>query len=341
MANNTFGTLVSALMKIIGKIGDAIQWLANTIQLDESNKVLYSYDFLKEKNGKGKDKYTRVGEYESGAKTVIGIDIEKDMNGNGKDDYSKDTKIPIMVGDIYNVAVGHIDFFDANFLTGMSSTKNGKLVHEEESAWSVIRGFVAGVIHIAIYIASAILIISLIWYGVKTITTSLDNPGARAEYKAGLERFEMSLFMLIGSILIMALCIFGTKAFVSLIEEKNYELPIRVNVEDTYSFSTTAAGYVRYLSLTDDVDEWLLKTACTLAYLILACLNLAMILIMMARGFVLWGLSMMGPIIAAMHVFKKNGFMSFGTWAELYVRISAIQIGIALIYQLILKVIVI
>ena len=338
---NPFGTILSTLMDFLGEVGDAIQWLANTIQMNESNKVKYTYNFLKDKNGTGKDQYTRVGKYESGAKVVTGVDIKKDMNENNSDDFSKDTKIPVMVGDLYNVAVGHIDFLDVDFLTGMNATRNNKAVHKEGSAWAVIRGFAASVIHITLYVASAILIISLIWFGVKTIKTSLDNPSKRAEYKEGLERFEKSLLMLIGSILIMALCIFGTKGFVSTIEEDNYELPIRVNVEDTYSFSTTATGYVRYLSMTEDVDEWLLKTGCTLTYLVLTILNLAIILIMIGRVFALWGLSMIGPIIAAMHVFKKEGFMSFGTWTELYICISMIQVVIAIVYQLILRVIVV
>ena len=146
--------------------------------------------------------------------------------------------------------------------------------------------------------------------------------------------------MLIGSIVIMSLCIFGTKAFYSSIEEESYELPIRVNVEDTYSFSTTAAGYVRYMSLTDDVNEWLQKVVCTMVYLLLAIINLVMILLMMARVLILWILSMAGPIIAAMSVFKKSDTMKFGTWAEMYVLVSFIQVIIAFIYKLILAIIV-
>ena len=162
----------------------------------------------------------------------------------------------------------------------------------------------------------------------------------RAEYKEGLERFERSLLMLIGSVVIMALCIFGTKAFYSSIEDDNYELPIRVNVENTYSFSTTAAGYVRYMSLTDDVNEWLQKVVCTMTYLLLALINLIAVVIMMARVFVLWILSMAGPIIAAMNVFRRENTMGFGTWAEMYVTVSLIQVVIAFIYKLILAIIV-
>lgn len=341
---NTWGTIISTIMDFFGMVGDGIQWLANTIQTDEGNKVLYSYKYLSSDKDAAvrKNLYTNVvGECTEGAKVITGIDVKKDGNNDGEDDFTKKTKIPVMVGDLYNIAVGHLDFLDADFLTGSTSTRpDGSLKHEEGSAWITLRDFAATIIHICIYMASAFLIISLIWFGIKILKTSLDNPKARAEYKEGLERFEKSLLMLIGSIVIMALCIFGTKAFYSSIEDDNYELPIRVNVEDTYSFSTTAAGYLRYMSLTDDVNEWLQKAVCTMTYLLLAIVNLAAVIIMMARVLVLWILSMAGPIIAAMNVFKKENTMGFGTWAELYVAVSLIQVVIAFIYKLILAIIV-
>lgn len=342
---NPWGKLISTLMDFFGMIGDGFQWLANTIQTDESNKVLYSYKDLKndEENTDNKNIYTNVGKYKKGAKVITGIDVEKDSNDNGTDDFTKKTEIPVMTGDLYNIAVGHIDFLDADFLTGSDSKRpDGTLKHEEGSAWIVLRNFAATIIHICIYVASAFLIISLIWFGIRIVRTSLDNPRARAEYKEGLERFEKSLLMLIGSIVIMALCIFGTKAFYSSIEDDNYELPIRVNVEGAYSFSTTAAGYVRYMSLTEDVDEWLQKVVCTMTYLLLALINLIVVIIMMARVFILWILSMAGPIIAAINVFRRGneiGF-GFGTWAEMYVCVSLVQVVIAFIYKLILAIIV-
>ena len=342
---NVWGTIISTIMDFFGMVGEAIQWLANTIQMDEANNVLYSYTYLSSDKAGAKKKniYTNVkkSSEEEEEEATTEIDVKQDANNDGTKDFTKKTKIPVMVGDLYNIAVGHLDFLDADFLTGSDSTRpDGSLKHEKGSAWIVLRNFAASLIHICIYIASAILIISLIWYGIKTIKTSLDNPRARAKYKEGLERFEKSLLMLIGSIIIMALCIFGTKALCSSIEKDDYELPIRVNVEDTYSFSTTAAGYVRYLSLTEDVNEWLQKLVCTMVYLLLAIVNLVMVLLMMARVFVLWILSMAGPIIATMTVFKKENTMKFGTWAEMYVAVSLIQVALAFIYKLILAVIV-
>ena len=37
----------------------------------------------------------------------------------GKESFTKDTYIPVISGDLYNIAVDHIDFFDINFLTNI------------------------------------------------------------------------------------------------------------------------------------------------------------------------------------------------------------------------------
>lgn len=306
---NPFGTLVSIFMGIVGIIGDAIQWVANTIQTDESNKVKYSYDELSDPNidTDNKNKYTNVGEYEEGAKVIKGVDLSYDENENGYPDFVQETEIPVMVGDLYNIAVGHIDFFDINFLNGQKETKgDGTLKHEDDSKWTIMRNFAAVFIRISIYISSMILLMSLIWYGIKIVRNSLGNPMARAKAKEGLERFEKSLLMLISSILIMGLCIFGSRAMVAGIEEESYELPIRVNVEDVYSFSTTITGYVRYLSLTIDVSEWMQKSVYTILYIILAIVNLVFVILMLARTFLVLFLAILGPVIAALNVFRNR-----------------------------------
>ena len=334
--NNIWWSLISAIMDAIGNAADGIQNLANLIQMDEDSTVLYSYDELTKDSAK--NMYTNVGSYKKGAKVVIGVNLKKDENDNNEDDFSKDTKIPVMVGDLYNVAVGHIDFLDINFLTEQNGKKSdGTLKHEQGSVWLGLRNFASTLIHICIYASSAILIVSLIWFGLNVVRSSFDNPMTRAESKRGLERFETSLLMLIGSILIMAVCIFGTQAFASTIQDTDtYELPIRVNVEDTYSFSTTVAGYTRYISLTSDTSEWMQKSIATVTYYILAHVNLIVVIFMIARVFILWFLSMSGPIIAALNVFGRGSVERFTNWAIRYGLISLIQVGLIAIYKVML-----
>lgn len=341
---DALGTGLSFVMNIFGKFGDGIQWLANTIQTTEANDVLYSFEELSGDSTDidNKNQYTNVSEDVKSNEEMenqIVVDIKSDENENGTPEYTKDTKIPVMTGDIYNVAVGHLDFFDINFLTGANDKRpDGTMKHKSNSSWMVIRNFVTLLIHISIYITSAFLIISLIWFGIQTTRYSIDNPKANADYKKGLERFEKGLGMLIGTILIMALCIFGTEAFYSTIEINNsYELPIRVNVEDVYSFSTTPAGYVRYLSLTDDVRDSLKKVACTMTYLILAVCNLLIVIIMFLRMFTIWGLAIVGPIISTLYVLGIQSKFTFKRWVSLYISASFIQIFIAIMYMIIIK----
>ena len=258
------------------------------------------------------------------------IDIEKEDDDDKR--FAEDTKIPVMTGDLYNVAVGQIDFLDVNFLTGNKD-------HDEGSPWMILRNFAAGLIHISIYIASAILLVMLIIYGIQIVGHSFDNPEGEAEAKTRLEQFTTSIAMLIGSVVIMGLCIFGSDTFFKSLENReNAELPIRVNVETAgYSFSTTAAGYARYMAGIEDVDEWVEKGLYTLGFIVLAWVNLAVIIFMIVRMFALWILSMIGPIAAALHILNIEGMMSFRRWAGLYISLSLIQVLLSMIYTLILN----
>lgn len=345
---DAIGTGISFIMNILGKFGDGIQWLANTIQTTESNQVLYSFETLSDSSNvdaDNKNQYTNVKENQEDNEEMenqIVVNLKSDENENGTADYTKDTEIPVMTGDIYNVAVGHLDFFDINFLTGANDKRaDGTRKHKYNSSWMVIRNFVSLLIHITIYFASAFLIISLIWFGIQTTRHSFDDPKTVADYKKGLERFEKGFAMLIGTIMIMALCIFGTEAFYSQIEiNETYELPIRVKVEDVYSFSTTPAGYVRYLSLTEDVRDVLKKITCTMTYIILATVNLAVVIIMFLRMFVLWGLAIGGPVVVVLYVLGVESPLKFKTWVSLFIRASLIQIFIAIAYMIFLKMVV-
>ena len=84
---NPLGTIVSIIMEFLGGVADAIQWVDNLIQTGEFTNVLNSYDYLSDSDSDedNLNKYTNVGDYEKGAKSVYGIDISKDENGNGKD----------------------------------------------------------------------------------------------------------------------------------------------------------------------------------------------------------------------------------------------------------------
>jgi hypothetical protein len=357
-AAHPVGKIIQSVMDwFTDVIGDSMQYLANLVQRIPDNTytgkdVMYSYKTLQvdgEYDGTGGDglgnldKYTKVGEYKKGEAVFKSIDIEKDKNENDEDDFTEENEIPVMIGDLYNIAVGHIDFIDVNFLTG-NTTKNADgtgLRHEEDSIWTNFRNFAAAIIRMSIYLASAILVMTLIWYGIGIVRHTFDNPRARLDGKEGINRLKNSLLILIGTILFMSLCIFGSQSlYNSISKEDSYELPIRVNVEDTYSFSTTPTGYVRYMASTVDLEEGLQKLAFSMAYIVLAAINLLAIVFMILRMFVLWILSIIGPIISVFYAFGKQSPLSLQTWGGLYLSFSFIQVVITIVYIVILNVLI-
>lgn len=345
---NPVGKSVSTIMDLIRDwIADAIQWWASIPQTWADGTysdwtVTYKYDDLK-KDGEGeniqsgkknihedsigkRDRYTKVGEYNAKSDAKASIDISKDENP----EYEKDTEIPVMVGDIYNIAVNHMDFLDANFLTGNKEKSADKKTdkHSENSTWTTLRNFIAVLTHAIIYVVSGLLILILIYNGIQIVIHSMDNPMAKAEHKKAIEHFGSSVAMLIGSVLVMTLCISLGKAIVSNIEVKDsYELPIRVNVENAgYSFSTTVAGYARYLAAFDDFNLWLKKMVNVIAYLGYAILNFIAVYGMLFRIFIIGYLTVIGPLISVTYAFKGKPFMKFSTWVTMYATIYLLPI---------------
>ncbi len=333
--HNPVGTILSLVIDLIRALGDGIQWLANLIQSPVKHFfVEYSRDTLETEGEKGDlNQYTRVSYYKKGdAKDWQKvIDIEKTDDQDNR--FDEDTKIPVMIGDIYNVAVGHIDVFDINFLKVSKANK-------KNTAWMVLRNFVANLIHISFYIACATLLVNLILGGITIVKSSFDNPEQQAEAKRRIDSLGTSVATLIGTVVIMALSIYGSnQIFSGLDNTKNVELPIRVNVEGAgYSFSTTAAGYFKYMSHFNDVDEWIEKGFYTLGYIVLALLNLLMIVVMLLRMLALWILAIAGPLIAVLSVWNLDSKNLFRTWVKLYVGLSMIPVAISIIYLLLLDI---
>lgn len=332
------GTCVTNFARVICWLFDWVQGLANSIQLDEANEVLYSFDELQKDDTK--NKYTQVSEGEEG-KSKVTKKIRNNANDDDELDFDKDVKIPVMVGDLYNIAVDHIDFFDFNFFTGKNARKlDGTLRHESNSAWIFIRDIVTALIRIGIYFASAVLIISLIIFGIRTTRSAINTPEKNAENKKALETLSKSIMMLIGSIIIMAVCIFATQElYQSIVTEDSYELPVRVRVQDTYSFSTTYGGYIRYFALNEDVSSNCWRSLlCAVIYAFIAVLNLALVVLMLIRTFVMWGLSIWGPFLAIQNVFGRNVTERFGRWVRNYFGLAVVQIILVIINKLILAI---
>ncbi len=350
--------IVSKIAGLILGLGDAIQAGANAIpslidsvgnqnslsasEISDAKEVLHSYDELKSNADKGNnlDKYTKVSEYKGGEAVVKRIEVPEDCDGNKKESFTKDTYIPVISGDLYNIAVDHIDFFDINFLTGGKEKKSdGKgLKHAENSNWSNFTKFASTVIRISIYIASSILIVSIIYSGFNIVKNTLDNPQARAKEKERLEKIKNAVVMIVGSVMVMALCIYASKGlFSGIAKTDSYEMPIRVDVENLYSFSTSATGYVRYMASTTDLEECGQRIKNAAIYLGLVICNALAICTMVVRMIAVWLLSMIGPFIAILYVFDKKDFSAFVTWVKAYSAMALFPpIFIRIIYTIIL-----
>lgn len=345
LQKNFFGTLITWLLDILKFIADIFQMLANSFQTINLNTIwdmtiTYSGDYLYtdgagelDDAGSGnRDMYTKVGAYEEEDKenkkeNTIYIDGKKEG-------FTKDTPIPVIPGDLYYIALGDIELLDTNFLT------IDRTIHKDEnSVWRHLRDFATSVIHITIYIAATLLIIMLIIHGIRIVAHTYDNPEERAKHIEALQKFATSLIMLIGTVVIMAISIFGSKAlFNDIKKESSNEGPIRVNVKEAeYSFSTTVTGYFRYMAEIEDVDRYLEKTVYTVAYIVLVAVNCITMIFMFLRMIGMLVLAMLGPIVATLHVLNIKGFMNYKTWVGFYVRLALVQVIMAIIYRIILK----
>lgn len=340
---------------------DGIQIFINNIQTQvdytaQDEKMLYSYTELDE-DGKGedisdvstdetkkaignRDKYTKVGEYTENDKSVTYINVSNP-------DYTGSTKIPVMVADFCNVATGKIDFLDINFFTGDKTKKKIKLEgktktvlkHGKETVWYMVNNIVKIIIRIVIYLAAVILITILIWHGLHTVGRGASGtPISMKEHKEALNRFALSLLMLVSSVVVMAICIFGTQEFFRLMKvDESNELPVRINVEGAYSFSTTPTGYIRYMASTDNWQNCTSKVGYTFVYCIMTLLNVVVVAFMGARIFLMWFVSILGPIFAALSAINEQGINRYRSWVVLYLSLSAVPVIMCLLNRIMIN----
>ena len=346
LGKNPLGAIAALFAHLPRIAGDIFQYWANIIQtLPDGNAghfgVTYKYDELVTGDAKEYNKYINAGGKNEETSAIKTVNVKKDENGNGTDDFGRKTPISYAIVDFYTVGTGNVDYFDINFLTGNKSTKyekdeNGNKTevarHSSNSIWMRFRDIVAALVKLGIYGTASILLVSLIWSGINIVRHTFDNPEAQAESKKVIEKLANAVFALIGTILVMAICIYANEGVLKFIGESDtYELPIRVNVEGVYSFSTTFAGYARYMSTTSDPDEGLQIIGSAFEYMVLAFANLFIAIIGIARVLCVWILSIVGPIMSVKYVFGKQKQMDLRIWAAAYAVAVLIQIPIALV----------
>lgn len=343
---NPLGAIAAFFAHLPRTLGDIFQYWANIVQtLPDGNAghfgVTYKYEKLVTGDDKEYNKYINAGENNEETSAIKTINVQKDKNGNGIDDFKKHTPISYAIVDLYTVGIGNIDFFDINFLTGNKSVKYEKDLdgnkievarHSSNSIWMKFRNVVAALVRLGIYAAASILLVGLIWNGINIVRHTFDNPEAQVESKKIIGKLANAVFALVGTIVVMAICIYANESVLKFIGQSDtYELPIRVNVENVYSFSTTFTGYARYMSITSDPDQGLQIIGSAFEYMVFALADLVVAIIGIGRILVIWVLSVWGPITSIRYVFEKQNQLSLRRWAVIYASAVLIQIPIALI----------
>lgn len=337
-AKNPFGFALTYILEGVRYLlGDSALTLAHAITFSNT-KFVYSYDQLSTDEYGSIDKYTKVGKYAKGKKSKgqkeITIPLENAYEDEEYRRFSSTTKIPVVTIDLYNIAADNVEFFDINFFNVDEER------HPDESPWTILRDFATGVIHVTIYMAAVILLLLLIVNGIQMVGHTLDNPQARADHIRILRRLAMSILMLVGTVVIMTLCTYGSNIFLNDVKvaENDKELPIRVNVEEAgYSFSTNMTGYFRYMTEIEGIHNYGEKAMYTLVYIIIAWVDLALALMMMARTIIMMMLAIEGPILAVLYSFNVQGMVRYRHWIRVYVSLAFLQVFFAIVYRVIFK----
>lgn len=345
--------LAKLLMTLIdihrASYGDGPQILINTIQTSTFTngiKKFVPWEIMYEGEEYIKDvnKNLYVNFSQDGSNEGTGGQKKKTVLAS-QNGFSEETLIPVIPVDFYTMAAGKVSAFDTNFLTG----QNNKQLHEEGSAWVIIRNLAASLIHITIYIGAAFLLGSLIIHGISIVNSIYikheeETPEKRKEHIDGIHNFSKSLMLLIGSVIIMGLCIFVSNAlFEDMKVTDTNEFPIRVILKDNekiYSFSTNITGYVRYMSQISNASLIGDKLMYTVIYIAFVLINVAAVLCMFVRFWMLMGLSIVGPLIAVANSMNKKELfgMTYQEWTISYIKWSSIQLIFAIAYRIMLEV---
>ncbi len=330
-------SIINLFLDFIREVfGDFPQRLANIAQTGFKNwKLCYDIiDFTKEENDSSTGKHADLDVYvdindQIGLKKEDDITIKKDdKNLYG---FTYKTKIPVISVDLYTLAADKVDFVKANFLE-----KTGN----ETDIWLIIRNFVASLIHGFMYVIAAFLIMGLIVNGIYLVTHTFTSPKEKQNQTEILQNFAMGVIMLVGTIVIEALCIYSCNLILKDVNiEDTYEGPIRVNVEEAgYSFSTTPTGYIRYMAEMENLDRYEEKALYVIEYVILAWSNLICLIAMVLRMIMMMFLAVFGFVVVLKNVLssKTTSMLGYKTWVIVYASIAAIQIVLAIIAKLIL-----
>ena len=326
---------------VICPLGDLINKGLNSIASDltqnEALGVVFSkediaktYKLKKELNIKEEQSINEID-----PNTISSYNISSHVdgkNGSQVEAFTKKTKIPVLPLDIYTMSIGRSKLLDINYWKIASSNNNLK--------WLFIKKIVLNVAHIVLYISIALILTMLIWRSILFVLSSIGQiPKKAEESKKIMDNVFSAILMVVLIYVFMTLCCYSYDALMSvIIKGDNSPYPIRLVVDNVYSFNTTIIGMLRYGSLSSNIWH---ELGWSIAYFVFSIVNFFYFLLLFVRMIALGVLSMIAPLTAVIKMTnKKEGkgiinILHFHNWMRVYLKLLYFPLIITLIIRMV------
>lgn len=334
-----FTTIGDIVQTSIESVAEGINWLDCKQLLYTRQEIEADEELNKEirvRDARERDKFLD-GSTKNVAKRISIPNTETDKSGNETVIYAADTKIPVIAMDMYSLATGESDLFDINFYNANYDSENN------HAFWKFIRGIVVTFSKIVMYISAAALLTLLIYRAIMLVfSTVSDNPKTAALSKEVMDDFVKAIALVAGSVIIVAM---STQFYAYLqdiiLNGKDTNYIIRLNVEDVYMFDTNIMGYIKYMTLR--VSSWS-KLGYSIVYALMAIFcNFAIFLTMFLRMLGIGFLVVIAPLTAVGTLSKKSiggggigQLLNFKTWIKTYFTLLLLPLGFIIMYRIIL-----
>ena len=264
------------------------------------------------------------------------VNISKSVDnakGQKEDTYTTNTEIPVMPVDIYSVSLDNIDFFDVNFFD--SSIKNS------DKFWNYLRSVVVVISKIVMYLSSIAIFSLIIWRTILLVKSSLgDDPEGAYDSKKIIDDVVKSIVMISMVYFIMIISMYFEKELLKIICGDNNSIYwMKVNVDGVYSFNTNFIGYMKYLTLTNNINA---AFGYSFIYLLVQILiNGLWFVLMFIRTVGIAGLICIAPLTAVYNMLRRNkkegshftNLLDFNALMKLYFKLLFFPLAMVLLHR--------
>lgn len=334
-----FTTIGDIVQTSLESVAEGINWL-DCKQLLYTRQEIEADEALNKKirvrDARERDRFLE-GSMQNVSKRISISNTETDKNGNETVIFTPDTKIPVVAMDMYSLATGESDLFDINFYNANYESENN------HAFWKFIRGIVVTFSKIVMYISAAALLTLLIYRAIMLVfSTVSDNPRTAALSKEVMDDFVKAIALVAGSVAIIAVSThFYTYIQDIIINGKDTNYTIRLNVENVYMFDTNIMGYIKYMTLR--TSSWS-KLGYSIIYALMAIFcNFAIFLAMFFRMLGIGFLVVIAPLTAVGTLSKKSiggdgigKLLNFKVWIKTYFTLLLLPLGFIFAYKIIL-----